>query len=119
MEVFMNILRIVMTILALLLAGAHYGRAGDAILKYLCLALPLLLLVRKKWSDMILAVSISLTVPVWIHTTLNIIAVRKAAEIPWIRMAIILGGVALFSLITALLTFRHIYRSRKEANSNG
>ncbi len=50
MEVIMNALRIVMTILALLLAGAHYGRAGDAILKYLCLALPLLLLIRKKWS---------------------------------------------------------------------
>ena len=112
MEVNMNILRIVMTIIALLLAGAHFGRAGDTILKYLFVALPLLLLVRNKWSDMILAVSISITVPVWIHTTLGIIAVRKAAEIPWLRMAIILGGVALFSLITAFLTFRHIYRSR-------
>ncbi len=118
-EFIVNILRIVMTIIALLLAGAHFGRAGDTILKYLFVALPLLLLVRKKWSDMILAVSISITVPVWIHTTLGIIAVRKAAEIPWLRMAIILGGVALFSLITAFLTFRHIYRSRKEADRNG
>ena len=116
-EFVVNILRIVMTIIALLLAGAHFGRAGDTILKYLFVALPLLLLVRKKWSDMILAVSISITVPVWIHTTLGIIAVRKAAEIPWLRMAIILGGVAIFSLITAFLTFRHIYRSRKEADS--
>ena len=119
MEVIMNILRIVMTVIALLLAGAHYGRAGDTILKYLFLALPLLLLVRKKWSDMILAVSISLTVPVWINTTLNIIDVRRAAEVPWIRMAIILGGVALFSLITAFLTFRHIYRSRKTVEDRG
>ena len=47
----MNTLRIVMTIIALLIAGAHYGRAGDTILKYLFVALPLLLLVRKKWSD--------------------------------------------------------------------
>ena len=109
----MNILRIVMTIIAFLLAGAHFGRAGDAFLKYLCLALPLLLLVRKKWSDMILAVSISITVPVWIHTTLGIVSVRRAAEIPWHRMAIILGGVAFFALITAFLTFRHIYRSKK------
>ncbi|RKZ07683.1 hypothetical protein DRQ25_10975 [Candidatus Fermentibacteria bacterium] len=118
-EFIVNILRIVMTIIALLLAGAHYGRAGDTILKYLFVALPLLLLIRKKWSDMILAVSISITVPVWIHTTLNIIAVRKAAEIPWLRMAIILGGVALFSLIAAFITFRHIYRSRKAVDSKG
>ena len=109
----MNILRIVMIIIALLLAGAHYGRAGDTILKYLCLALPLLLLVRRKLSNMILAVSISITVPVWIHTALNIIAVRKAAEEPWTRMAIILGGVALFALITAFLTFRHIFHGNK------
>ncbi len=109
----MNILRIAMTIIALLLAAAHYGRAGDTILKYLFVALPLLLLVRKKWSDMILAVSVLITVPVWIHTTLGIIADRKAAEIPWLRMAIILGGVALFALIAAFLTFRHIYRGKK------
>ncbi|MCD4701370.1 MAG: hypothetical protein K8S24_05875 [Candidatus Aegiribacteria sp.] len=109
----MNTLRIVMTIIALLLAAAHYGRAGDAILKYLFVALPLLLLVRKKWSDMILAVSISITVPVWIHTALSIIAIRKAAEVPWHRMAVILGGVALFALIAAFLGFRHIYRGSR------
>jgi len=102
-----------MTIIALLIAGAHYGRAGDTILKYLFVALPLLLLDRKKWSDMILAVSISITVPVWIHTALGIIAVRKAAEAHWHRLAIILGGVALFALITAFLTFRHIYLGNK------
>lgn len=111
----MNTLRIVITVIALLLAGAHYGRAGDTILKYLFVALPLLLLVRKKWADMIIAVSVSITVPVWIHTALSIIAVRKAAEASWHRMAVILGGVALFALIAAFLDFRHIYRgSRSE-----
>ncbi|MEN8208808.1 MAG: hypothetical protein ABFR50_06120 [Candidatus Fermentibacteria bacterium] len=109
----MNILRIVMTVFALLLAAAHFGRAGDTVLKYLCLALPLLLLVRKKWSDIVLAISVLITVPVWIHTTMGIIAVRKAAEMPWLRMAIILGAVALFSLFTAFLIFRHIYRGNK------
>ncbi len=102
-----------MTIIALLLAGAHYGRAGETILKYLFVALPLLLLVRKKWSDMILAVSISITVPIWIHTALNIIDVRKAAEAPWHMLAVIMGGVALFALITAFLNFRRIYRTGK------
>ncbi len=102
-----------MTVIALLLAGAHYGRAGDTILKYLFAVLPLLLLVRKKWSDMILAVGVSITVPVWIHTALSIIEVRKAAEEPWLRMGVILGGVALFSLITAFLSFRRIYRNSK------
>ena len=100
-----------MTVIALLLAAAHYGRAGDTILKYLFAALPLLLLVRKNWSDMILAVSVSFTVPVWILTTLSIIVDRKAAEEPWLRMGIILGGVALFALITAFLSFRRIYRA--------
>ena len=112
----MNKLRIVMTVIALLLAAAQYGRAGDTILKYLFAALPLLLLVRKKWSDMILAVSISFTVPVWILTTISIISERKAAEEPWLRMGIILGGVALFALITAFLTFRRIYHSGKSGD---
>lgn len=102
-----------MTVIALFLAGAHYGRAGETILKYLFVVLPLLLLVRKKWSDMILAVSISITVPVWIHTALSIIAVRKAAEAPWHRLAVIMGGVALFALITAFLNFRRIYHDSK------
>lgn len=109
----MNTLRIVMTVIALLLAGAHYGRAGDTILKYLFLALPLLLLVRKKWSDTILTVTIFITVPVWIQTALRIVAVRKAAEAPWQKSAVIIGGVALFALITAFLSFRHIHRGRK------
>lgn len=104
-----------MTVIALLLAGAHYGRAGDTILKYLFAALPLLLLVRKKWSDMILAMGVFVTVPVWIHTALSNIAVRKAAEEPWLRVGVILGGVALFALITAFLSFRRIYRNSKSA----
>ena len=102
-----------MTVIALLLTGAHYGRAGETILKYLFVALPLLLLVRKKWSDMILAVSVSITIPIWVLTALSIIAERKAAEEPWLRVGVILGGVVLFALFTAFLSFRRIYRNSK------
>lgn len=106
-------LRLVPVFLSFLLLAAHFSRAGSPILVVLALGAPLLLLVRTPWAARVVQAALVLGALEWVRTTLAIAGRRMEAGEPWLRMAIILGAVTLFTLYSARLlrspVFRHAW----------
>lgn len=93
-------------ILSSLLMAAHVFRAGLPFLAFLCLAAPLLLLTQRLWSVRVIQILLVLYGIEWLRTLLLLVQLRMEHNLPWARLAIILGSVALFSALSALV-FRH------------
>ena len=87
-------------ILSSVLMAAHCLRSGLLPLVVLCLLLPLLMRVRPRWGARVLQAALVLAAAEWVRT-LSVIAVARVEEgRPWIRMAAILGSVALLTLVS-------------------
>lgn len=94
-------LRALPACLALLLLGAHLLRLGDFGPVLLCLALLPLAFVRRPWARLALQAVLALAALEWFRTLLVLRAGRMALGLPWMRMALILGAVAAFTLAAA------------------
>jgi len=97
------ILRIVLYVAAALLLGAHFYRGGDLALVALCLATPFLFFLRRRASLLVLQVAAYAGAAVWVDAAVRLVASRQDAGRPWTAAAIILGGVALFTLVAGAL----------------
>src|SRR3990172_11888096 len=97
------ILRVGLFVLAAVMLAAHFLREGSLVPAMASLLVPLLFLVRKGWSLLVLQLSAYLAAAIWIHATILLVRERFAAGLPWTRAAFILGGVALLSLLSRLL----------------
>jgi hypothetical protein len=104
----MNAIRLLPVILSLLLLAAHFYRAGQVVVTALCLALPLLLLLRKSWVPRLFQVLLVLGALEWLRALYGFAAMRIAFGEPWTRLALILGAVALFTGLSGL-----VFRNRK------
>jgi hypothetical protein len=87
--------------LSFLLLGAHFLRANDLVLVGVCLAAPLVLVFRRWWAARAVQVLLILGALEWVWTMYRIMEVRMAMGMPWGRMAMIMGGVALFTVGSA------------------
>jgi len=96
------------TVLSLLLLAAHFSRAGHLPLSILSLILLALVFVRRRWSAWTLQAVLVLGAAEWVRTTVVLVSARNAAGQPAGRLMMILGAVALLSLVAALL-----YRSQR------
>ena len=99
----MLFLSLLPAILSALLLAAHFLRAGQPILMIVCLALPLLFLVRRSWVPVVVQLALLAGALEWIRTLMLFAAERHALEQPATRLALILGGVAAFTVIAGLL----------------
>jgi hypothetical protein len=99
----MNGLRVLPVILSFLLLGAHFLRSGHTVIAAACAALPLLLLLRRAWVPRLVQVLLLLAALEWLRTLYLLAAMRIAWGEPWGRMALILGGVALLTALSALV----------------
>lgn len=97
------ILRVVLIILTYILLSAHFLREGEMVLTVFYLFIPFLLFIKKRWSIIIVQIFTYGGVLVWFFTLYILINERMALGIPWVRMAIILGVVIIFALISGLL----------------
>ncbi len=95
--------RITLYVIAALLLGAHFYRAGSYLLVALCLATPMLFLFKKRWSLILLELAAYGAAATWLGATLALVAVRQQVGRPWTVAAVILGAVALFTLVAGLL----------------
>ena len=93
---------ILLAAVALLVLGAHFFRAGLLPLAAACLVLPALLLVRAPWAAKVLQAALALGVLEWLRTAWLFAAARAAAGLPYTRLLLILGGVALVTAAAAL-----------------
>ncbi len=64
---------------------------------------PLLLLVRKRWSLIFVQLSAYAAAVVWVYTTIHLVQERMISARPWGSAVIILGSVALFSVFAGFL----------------
>lgn len=88
---------------ALLLLGAHFFRASLVPLTVACLALLALLFVRTAWAARTLQVAFALGTVEWLRTAWVFASARAVAGQPYGRLLIILGGVALFTALAAIV----------------
>jgi len=100
----MNTLKIVMVIISSLLIGAHFFRWGYYPLVIVSLLFPVLLAVRRAWTTGVVRLLLVLAAIEWIRTLIMLVAERRATGMPWTRLLIILGSVAIFTIASAIMT---------------
>lgn len=91
------------TVLSLVVLAAHFSRHDVPILPWVCLALPLLLFVRRRWVARLLQGALAVGALEWVRTTVALTARRMDAGEPWVRMAVILVVVTLVTAGSAAL----------------
>jgi len=90
-------------LISFLLIAAHFYRAGYMPVVVLLLCAPLLLLLRKPWVPGLVQVLLLLAAAEWLRTLVAIAQLRMHTGEPWLRMAVILGAVALFTAASGLV----------------
>lgn len=108
----MNFLRLLPVFISFLLMGAHFLRAGQLVIAVALLCLLLLLLVRQYWVPWVIQLVLLLGAVEWLLTLYAVAQVRIGQDMPWIRMAVILGVVALFTALSCLVFRTRALRER-------
>ena len=91
---------------ALLLLAAHLVHSGLMSLAALAALLVGLLAVPRPWAARTLQVVLAVAVIEWILTTVGLAQLRLRHGEPYVRLAVILGSVTLFTA-RAVLAFQH------------
>lgn len=97
---------------AALLLGAHFLRVGNMALAALCACAPLLFLLRRRRVLMLLQLLAYGAAAAWIVIAGLLVEARLQAGQPWKLAALILGGVALFTLLAGLLLNSRKFKER-------
>ncbi len=96
------LLRPLPVVLSALVLAAHFYRARQMPLVAVALALPLLLLVRERWSARAVQAGLVLGALEWVRTLTYFAGQRMDMGRPWGRLAVILGAVAALTALSAL-----------------
>lgn len=99
----MQFVRLLPVILSVVLVIAHFLRNQDLLLVMISLAVMGLLLVRKRWAVYLVQVWLVLASLEWVGTGIQLVQSRQAMGMGWNRLAVIIGGVALFTLLSVLV----------------
>lgn len=108
----MNALRLLPVVLALWVLAAHFMRTGMLPLTALLFLLPALLFVRRMWAVRALQVVLVLGAVEWALTGADFVAQRMDMGRPWTRLALIMGGVTLWTLGSAAILQTRKVRAR-------
>ena len=102
----MNFIRLLPVFFSFLLISAHFQRAGLSLIALLCLLAPGPLYFTRPWSPRILQILLLLSAVEWVRALVYLVQLRQDLGMDWTRLAIILGGVSLFTAASALV-FQH------------
>ena len=106
-------LRIVLFMIAAALTAAHFLRAGSYGLVALSLATPLLFFfTERRWSLMLLQMAAYGATLNWMLAIVLLVQMRQQVGRPWTTAALILGAVALLTLLAGLLLNSRNLRER-------
>ncbi len=83
--------------------AAHFLRAGNLFLVIAILLLPFGLFIRKAVVVRLIQVALIFGAIEWMRTTFLLAALRIQNNLPWVRLVVILGLVALFTLASTLV----------------
>lgn len=104
--------RIVLFTIAAALTAAHFFRAENYGMVALSLAMPLLFLYRKPGSLVLLQLAAYGATVNWLIAALLLVQMRQQIGRPWTTAALILGAVALLTLLAGLLLNSRVMRAR-------
>ena len=104
-------LRLIPAFFSFLLMAAHFQRAGASFLVVICVLSTFLLFFNRPWSNRVVRLLLFLSAIEWLRTLIYLVQLRQEAGLPWVRLAVILGGVLLFTLASAL-----VFRKRSSKN---
>jgi hypothetical protein len=99
----MNFLRLLPVFISFLLLAAHFFRAGQVVISIILLSLLSLLFLRNAWVPRVIQLILLLGTVEWLRTIYSVAQVRIELGMPWMRMATILGVVALFTALSCLV----------------
>lgn len=109
-----KVLLYVPIVLSLLILGAHFMRYGNNIGIAGVLVSIAMLFIRQWWVARLMQVVLVLGALEWAYTIWELVMLRSAHGLPYIRMVVILGTVAAVTLCSALLfqtaTLKKVYR---------
>jgi len=108
----MVFIKLLPVIISFLLLAAHFLRAGHMLIVIALLATLLLLLLRQVWVPRLIQLILLLGAIEWLRTLYSVAQVRIELGMPWTRMAIILGVVALFTALSCLVFRSEALRKR-------
>ncbi len=97
------ILRIIPSLIACVMLGAHFLRAGNIVLTFFVALFPFLLLFKSRWAWLAVQYMDYLGAMVWSVTALGIIQERVAMGRAWGVSAVILGLASIFSIFAGIL----------------
>lgn len=95
--------RLLPAVLSVIILAAHFFRMQNIPFMAATLALLPLLFSSKQWIQRAIQISLLLGSIEWVRTILMLVTERKVLGMPYLRMVIILGGVAIFTIWGALL----------------
>jgi len=98
--------RLILPFVALALLAAHFYRADWMLPAAATAALTLLLAVPRPWAARTLQLALVLGAIEWLRTLAAFAAMRMAVGQPYLRLVLILGAVAAFTLLAAWV-FQH------------
>ena len=90
-------------VIGFLLLAAHFCRAENYLAIILSLFMIGLIFVRRPRAARAVQIGLLLGSAEWLHTTASLIMARKAMGEPFLRLALILGSVSLFTALAALV----------------
>ena len=99
----MNFLKLSPPVLSLLLLGAHFFRARLIFAVVICAIFIIFIFIRNRWVARLIQIGLFIGAIEWTRTLLFFIELRQDAGEPWIRLVFILGGVAIFTGLSALV----------------
>lgn len=95
--------RLLPVALSAVLLAAHFSRGGSPALTAIALGFPFLLFVRRPWAARVVQAVLVVGALEWVRTAVRLAGARAAMDRPWLRLAVILGTVAAFTLTSALV----------------
>ena len=100
--------------MSFLLLGAHFLRDGAMVGVAASLLMIGLLLLRRPWVARLAQAALVAAAVVWFLTLYELAQMRMSLGLPYLRMAVILGSVAVVALLSAWLfqtrSLRDVYR---------
>lgn len=99
----MTVLLLTPAVLSALLLGAHFLRSGHVLIVLLVLSAVPLLLLRRRGAVRLVQAMLLLGALEWLRTLWQLAQFRVMVGAPYLRMALILGAVALFTALSAAL----------------
>ena len=99
----MRVLSVITAVLSSLLLAAHFLHADQSLIAAACVALPIALLIRRRWATQIVQLALLTGALVWLWTMVQLAETFQEIGRSPMRMIFILSSVAGFTVLSALL----------------